>query len=90
MIPEVFCVVFQRLRKPFALEPPNHAAYQCTVPLAPGPPGVNFPSSDTFSPGTAAPDVAVGEAESLLDESSDEAHAESIDPITKRRTARRA
>src|SRR5262249_39637831 len=60
-----------------------------TLPLAPGPPGVNFPSSDIFSPGTAEPDVADGEVESSLIASS-EAQAESSDATTKNRTARSA
>ena len=64
--------------------------YQCTVPLAPGPPGVNFPSSDSFSPGTAASDVAVGEFESPLIDSWEDAHADRSDPINRNRTARNA
>jgi hypothetical protein len=70
--------------------PERGRSYQCTVPLAPGPPGVNFPSSDTFSPGTVVSDVAVGELESLLIESPDDAQADSSEPITRNRTARSA
>ncbi len=62
--------------------------YQCTVPLAPGPPGLNFPSSDTLSPGTGVPAAAPGESESPpLNESSEDAHADSSDAITRNRTA---
>jgi hypothetical protein len=60
--------------------------YQRTLPLAPGPPGVNFPSSDVFSPGTGVPDVAAWEPKSPLIESSDDAHAESSDATTRNRT----
>ena len=61
--------------------------HQRTLPLAPGPPGVNLPSSDIFSPGTGVPDVAGEEAESPLIESSDVAQAESSDATTRNRTA---
>src|SRR5205807_9145416 len=64
--------------------------HQCTLPLAPGPPGVNLPSSDVFSPGTGVPDVADEEAESPLIESSDVAQAESSDATTKNITAHSA
>jgi hypothetical protein len=60
--------------------------HQRTLPLAPGPPGVNFPSSDVFSPGTGVPDVAAWEPESPLIESSDDEHAESSDATTRNRT----
>src|ERR1700741_2592746 len=60
--------------------------HQCTLPLAPGPPGVNFPSSDVLSPGTGVPDVAAWEPESLLIESSDDAHAESSDATIRNKT----
>jgi hypothetical protein len=64
--------------------------YQWTLPLAPGPPGVNFPSSDILSPGTGVPDVADWETESSLIESSDVAQAESTDATAKNRTVRSA
>jgi hypothetical protein len=64
--------------------------YQCTLPLAPGAPGVNFPSSDTFSPGTVVADVAVGELESLLIESPDDAQPDTSEPISRSRTVRDA
>ena len=63
--------------------------HQRTLPLAPGPPGVNFPSSDVFSPGTGVPEEADWETESPLIESSD-AHAESSDATSKNRTTRSA
>jgi hypothetical protein len=69
---------------------PNGVYYQCTLPLAPGPPGVNFPSSDIFSPGTGVPDVADWETESPPIVSSDDAQAASSDAIARSRTARSA
>jgi hypothetical protein len=68
---------------------PSYVDYQCTLPLAPGPPGVNFPSSDIFSPGTGVPDAADSETGSPLIASSD-AQAESSDAITKSTTAHNA
>ena len=67
------------------MDGPGAVFYQCTVPLAPGPPGVNFPSSDVFSPGTGVPDAADSVVESLLIESCD-AHAESSNAMTRTRT----
>src|SRR5262249_18595201 len=60
--------------------------YQCTVPLAPGAPGVKLPSSDFFSPGTGVPDVADGETEAPLIPSSDDAQAESSNAMTNNKT----
>jgi hypothetical protein len=71
-------------------EAPRGVDYQCTLPLAPGPPGVNFPSSEIFSPGTGVPDAADVETESPPIESSDDAQAESSDATDKNRTARSA
>jgi len=76
--------------KPPSLEARHGVHYQCTVPLAPGLPGVNFPSSDIFSPGTGVPDVADWETESPLIESSDDAQAGSSDATTRNRSARSA
>jgi hypothetical protein len=70
-------------------KPDLRVNYQCTDPLAPGPPGVNFPSSDIFSPGTGSPEVADGVLESPI-ESPDEAQAASSDASTRNRTARSA
>jgi hypothetical protein len=63
--------------------------YQCTLPLAPGPPGVNAPSSDIFSPGTGVPDVLDMEVEPSLIASSD-AQAESSDATARNRIAHSA
>lgn len=85
---EAFHHVFTTARNgPSPVDGPGDVSYQCTLPLAPGPPGVNFPSSDIFSPGTGVPDAADSLIESPppLVESSD-AHAESSHAITSSRT----
>jgi hypothetical protein len=87
--PKLFGSRFSAATKP-SHDVPHHTDYQCTVPLAPGPPGVNFPSSDVFSPGTGVPDVADWETESPLAASSDDAQAESSNATTTNRTARSA
>jgi len=63
---------------------PNH---QRTLPLDPGPPGANLPSSGTLSPGTGVPDAADWESDSLLSESSDHAQEESSNASTKSKVA---
>jgi hypothetical protein len=63
------------------------ANHQRTLPLDPGLPGANLPSSGILSPGTGVPDAAGWELDSVLIESSYDAQEESNNAITKNKAA---